>query len=149
MRRAGAAAHARVAAGSYTDEGGRQGIAALFDDASGGARSDAPTAVFVANDLAALGALAALAERGLRVPQDVSVVGYDNTALAALRHIDLTTVDQPRPDMGRTAVRLVLERVEDRRLDARHLVIAPSLVVRGTTAPPAADARRAAPRAGP
>lgn len=141
MRRAGAAAHVRVAAGSYTDEGGRQGIAALFDAAGVAAGGDAPTAVFVANDLAALGALAALAERGLRVPQDVSVVGYDNTALAALRHIGLTTVDQPRPDMGRTAVRLVLERLEDRRLEARHLVIAPSLVVRGTTAPPTADAR--------
>ncbi|MGZ8468627.1 MAG: LacI family DNA-binding transcriptional regulator [Gemmatirosa sp.] len=133
MRTAGLEAQARVVAGSYTDEGGRQGIAALFDDAGGAP----PTAVFVANDLAALGALGALAERGLRVPQDVSVVGYDNTALAALRQVDLTTVDQPRPDMGRTAVRLVLERLEERRAEARHLVIAPTLVVRGTTAAPA------------
>jgi len=137
MREAGLEAHVRVVSASYTDEGGRQGVAALFDDPA----TPRPTALFVANDLAAVGALTALAERGLRVPADVSVVGYDNTALAALRHVHLTTVDQPRPDMGRTAVRLVLERLEDRRAEARHLVIAPTLVVRGTTAPPAADAR--------
>ena len=145
MHEAGLGAHVRVVPASYTDEGGRQGVAALFDDPS----AAPPTALFVANDLAAVGALSALAERGLRVPRDVSVVGYDNTALAALRHVDLTTVDQPRPDIGRTAVRLVLERLEDRRREARHLVIAPTLVVRGTTGPPVADARSEDPRAGP
>jgi DNA-binding LacI/PurR family transcriptional regulator len=134
MAAAGLAEHARIVSGGYTEDGGRQGIAALFD----GADDARPTGVFVANDLAALGALTALAERGLRVPHDVSVVGYDNTALAALRQVDLTTVDQPRPDMGRTAVRLVLERLEERRTEARHLVIPPALVVRGTTAERAA-----------
>jgi DNA-binding LacI/PurR family transcriptional regulator len=133
MRERGLGAHARVIPGSYTDEGGRHGIAALFD---GVPDAERPTAVFVANDLAALGALSALAERGLRVPDDVSLVGYDNTALAAVSHIDLTTVDQPRPDMGRTAVTLVLERLTGKRDTARHVVIPPTLVVRGTTAPP-------------
>ena len=122
----------QIVAGSYTDEGGRQGIAALFDS------TQRPTAVFVANDLAALGALSALDERGLRVPQDVSVVGYDNTALAAVSQIHLTTVDQPRPDMGRTAVKLLLERLTLKRDVARHVLIPPTLVVRGTTAPPTA-----------
>ena len=120
----------QIVAGSYTDEGGRQGIAALFD------APQRPTAVFVANDLAALGALSALDERGLRVPEDVSVVGYDNTALAAVSQIHLTTVDQPRPDMGRTAVKLLLERLTMQRDVARHVLIPPTLVVRGTTAPP-------------
>jgi DNA-binding LacI/PurR family transcriptional regulator len=77
-----------------------------------------------------------LAERGLRVPEDVSIVGYDNTALAAVGHINLTTVDQPRPDMGRKAVELLLERIVQRRDSARHLLVKPTLVVRGTTAPP-------------
>jgi DNA-binding LacI/PurR family transcriptional regulator len=124
----------QIVAGSYTDEGGRQGIAALFDG------PNRPSAVFVANDLAALGALSALDERGLRVPDDVSVVGYDNTALAAVSQIHLTTVDQPRPDMGRTAVKLLLERLTMKRDVARHVLIPPTLVIRGTTAPPASRA---------
>lgn len=128
MQRRGLESFIRIFPGSYTDEGGRQGVAALFESGT------QPTAIFVANDLAALGALSALSERGLRVPEDVSVVGYDNTALAAVSQINLTTVDQPRPDMGRTAVKLLLERLGGRRDTARHVVMAPKLVVRGTTA---------------
>lgn len=134
MQKRGLEEFIQIVAGSYTDEGGRLGIAALFDSPS------PPTAVFVANDLAALGALSALDERGLRVPDDVSVVGYDNTALAAVSQIHLTTVDQPRPDMGRTAVKLLLERLTGKREGARHVLIPPTLVVRGTTAPPASAA---------
>jgi DNA-binding LacI/PurR family transcriptional regulator len=121
----------RVIPGSYTDDGGRHGVAALLES------GEPPTAIFVANDLAALGAMSVLAERGLRVPEDVSLVGYDNTSLAAVRQISLTTVDQPRPQMGRQAVTLVLERLTQERAAARHILIPPTLVVRGTTAPPA------------
>ena len=96
------------------------------------------TAVFVGNDLAAVGALDALDDHGLHVPDDMSVVGYDNIALAGLGHIDLTSIDQPRREMGVTAVRLLLERRDEDRRAARHLVAAPSLVVRGSTAPPGA-----------
>ena len=74
-------------------------------------------------------------ELGLRVPEDVSVVGYDNTALPAVHQIPLTTVDQPRPDMGRAAVTLLLEQLAGRRDSARHVLMPPTLVVRGTTAP--------------
>jgi len=130
MEERGLGAHIRVAAGTYTEDGGRTGVSALLD------RGERPTAIFVANDLAAIGALSALAERGIRVPEDMSVVGYDNTSLAALRHVDLTTVDQPRPDMGRTAVALVMERLAQQRTVARHLLIPPRLVVRRTTGAP-------------
>jgi DNA-binding LacI/PurR family transcriptional regulator len=77
-----------------------------------------------------------LERHGARVPEDVSVVGYDNTALAALGHIDLTTVDQPRREIGAMAVRLLLQRLDDGRDRGRHVVLPPRLVVRGTTKPP-------------
>jgi len=132
MRERGLGDVVRVVPGSYTEEGGYHGVESLL------AAGPLPTAIFVANDLAALGALGILAERGIRVPQDVSIVGYDNTALAAVRHINLTTVDQPRPDMGRKAVELLLERLASRRETARSVLVPPTLVVRGTTAPPGA-----------
>jgi len=118
-----------VVRGDYTEAGGASGVDGLL------AAGRPPTAVFVSNDLAAVGAMHALERQGLRVPEDVSVVGYDNTALAALGHIDLTTIDQPRRELGATAVRLLLERLESSRRRARHVVLQPTLVIRGTTAP--------------
>jgi len=130
MRDHGLARVAAVAPGTFTEEGGASGIDRLL------ASRARPTAVFVANDLAAVGALHALERHGAGVPEDVSVVGYDNTALAALGHIDLTTIDQPRREIGATAVRLLLERLDDGRHRGRHVVLSPRLVVRGTTRPP-------------
>jgi DNA-binding LacI/PurR family transcriptional regulator len=131
MSSKGLATSAIVVRGDYTETGGASGIDRLL------ARGRPPTAVFVANDLAAVGALHALERQGLQVPEQVSVVGYDNTALAALGHINLTTIDQPRRELGATAVRLLLERLENGRQRARHVVLPPSLVIRGTTAPSA------------
>jgi DNA-binding LacI/PurR family transcriptional regulator len=115
--------------GEYTEEGAR-GVAALTR------AHKRPTAIFAANDLAAVGALHALENVGLKIPEDVSLVGYDNTGLAALGHIDLTTIDQPRLQMGATAVTLLLDRLDGRRHRARHVMVPPTLVVRGTTSPP-------------
>lgn len=131
MKAHGLGGQVRLVRGEYTEEGGARGVAALL---ASGIR---PTAIVAANDLCAIGALDALTRQGLRVPEDMSLVGYDNTALAALHHISLTTIDQPRQAMGRTAADLLLDRLERRRGAARHVVMAPTLVVRRTTAPPA------------
>ena len=130
MRRFGSGAESLVVSGAYTEEGGAAGVSELLGS---GAR---PTAIFAANDLAAVGALHTLERRGLKVPDDVSLVGYDNTSLAALGHINLTTIDQPRREMGAMAVKLLLDRLDENRARARHVLVEPKLVVRGTTGSP-------------
>ena len=132
MSRFGLERHALVAPGEYTEEGGYRGTRGLL------AEKERPTAVFAANDLAALGALTAFEEAGLSLPDDVSLIGYDNTYLAALGSISLTSIDQPRHEMGVLAARLLLERIESGRTETRLEVLKPSLVARSTSAPPPA-----------
>ncbi|WP_246267978.1 LacI family DNA-binding transcriptional regulator [Acrocarpospora macrocephala] len=120
-----------VAMTAWTEEGGYAGTRELL------ARAPGVTAIFAGADQAAFGALAAVHEAGLSVPGDVSVAGYDNTRMVALDHISLTSVDQDGLIMGRTAGRLLLERVEGRTASVRFSVT-PSLVPRRSTAAPRA-----------
>jgi DNA-binding LacI/PurR family transcriptional regulator len=94
-----------------------------------------PTAVLTSNDMAATGAMDRLAEAGYSIPGDISIVGYDNTSLAQLRQVSLTTVNQPREEMGRLAMQTVLERIEGGRTEAVSHVTAPTLVVRRSSGP--------------
>jgi DNA-binding LacI/PurR family transcriptional regulator len=129
MREAGLERVAHVLAGDFTEQAGIRGAERMLR------RGTMPTALFAANDLVAVGAIDRLEQDGVRVPEDVSVVGYDNTFVAALNHIRLTTVNQPRHEMGREALALVLERVDGRTTRTTRLH-EPTIVVRSTTAPP-------------
>ncbi|RJO74983.1 LacI family transcriptional regulator [Nocardia panacis] len=122
-----------VLGSEHTDAAGMSAVRRLLNLFSHG---DFPTALVCGNDFNAVGAMSGLQEAGLRVPEDVSVVGYDNTSLAALRHIALTTIDQPRNQMGRLAVEALTERMREGRTAAVRHRLRPSLVVRSTTAPP-------------
>lgn len=96
-----------------------------------------PTAVFCANDLLALGVLQEMTRRAVRVPQDVAIVGYDDIEFAAAAAVPLSSVRQPREQLGRTAAQLLLEEIEDGdRHRHRHVVFQPELVVRESSGRP-------------
>ena len=128
MHRHGLGKAAVVVAGSFTEEGGYRGASEALDLAV------RPTALFVVNDLAAMGAMAAVVDRGLSVPQDISVVGYDGTRLAGIRPISLTTVAQPLRELGTRAAAHLCGQLDGEAAGAPRTRLAPSLVVRRTTA---------------
>ena len=98
-------------------------------------RPDRPTAVFAANDLEALGVMEAARRLGLRVPDDLSVVGFDDSVLAATASPLLTTVRQSFAQMGEVAYRILSDRMEGRESPSMHVELATTLVVRDSTAP--------------
>jgi len=94
------------------------------------------TAIFCANDQIALGVLRALHEAGRRVPDEVSIVGFDDTPDSAYFLPPLTTVRQDFAELGRRSIALLLDSVDAAPRDAEHIVLLPELVVRNSTAPP-------------
>ncbi len=100
-----------------------------------------PTAIFAANDLIAIGVLRAAREAGLGVPADLSLVGFNDVALTELVEPALTTVHVPQEEMGAAAARLLIARLTGETIDARRVVLPTSLVVRASTATPAATVR--------
>ncbi|WP_107658495.1 LacI family DNA-binding transcriptional regulator [Nocardia suismassiliense] len=117
----------------HTDSAGLAAVQKLLNLFT---RDNFPTALVCGNDFNAVGAMSALEEAGLRVPDDVSIVGYDNTSLAALRHVSLTTIDQPRVQMGSLAIEALVERLRADRTTPVRRRLQPSLVVRATTSAP-------------
>ena len=116
-----------LARGDFTARGGYLAMQALLK------HKPRPTAVFVCNDLMAFGALTAAREAGIVVPEQLSIVGFDDIDLAAFSAPPLTTVVQPKVRIGTLAAELLLERVETNRSEARHVILEPQLMVRGST----------------
>lgn len=107
----------------------------------GAAPGDRVTAVFTANDLLALGVLQALTRAGLRVPQDVAIVGYDDIEFAAAAAVPLSSVRQPRALLGRTAAELLLEEAAAQDHEHRQEEFEPDLIVRASSSPPVPQPR--------
>ncbi|POF59316.1 transcriptional repressor PurR, partial [Vibrio vulnificus] len=93
---------------------------------------DRPTAVFCFNDTMALGLMSRLQQLGLRIPEDISVIGYDNIELAEYFSPPLTTIHQPKRRVGKNAFEILLERIKDKEHDKRVFEMHPELVVRDT-----------------
>jgi LacI family transcriptional regulator len=124
----------------YSEEGGYDAAVEAL------ARPVRPSAIFAGADIAALGVLRAVEERGLRVPEDLTVAGYDNIYWSTIHRISLTTVDQSGRTTGATSARLLLDRINGRTQPV-HYVLAPTLVARSTSGPaPDAAGRRTPPR---
>lgn len=128
----GLADRARLLPGDADEESGVAAATELL------ARASRPTAVLAYNDRTAFGLLLTLRMRGVDVPGDISVVGYDDTRLAALRGIELTSVSQDPSALAAAAVRCAIARAEERAGAAEEHVTPPRLVVRATCGPPPA-----------
>ena len=130
MRGLRLAKHVQVIPGDRTEESGARAARIVADSAS------PPTAVLTFNDRSAVGLLDALRRAGVGVPGEMSVVGYDDSLLSRLAHVDLTTVSQNTREQTESAVAAVVERLDGGRTEHQEVVVAPRLVVRGTTGPP-------------
>jgi DNA-binding LacI/PurR family transcriptional regulator len=115
-----------VASGGFTEEGGYHATRQLMGRGFG--------AVFAANDLSAVGVICALAEQGWRVPEDVSVVGFDDLRLSAFTTPPLTTVRQPAAEIAERATQLLLDLARGGEVEQQLHLLPPELVVRGSTA---------------
>jgi LacI family repressor for deo operon, udp, cdd, tsx, nupC, and nupG len=121
---------ALVVRGGYSHDAGREAMECLLDS------GERPTAVFCVNDAAALGAIQGCRRRGLRIPEDISIVGVDDIELAAASDPPLTTVHQNRYEIGASAMRMLIGLLQRRQLADTDVVVPVELVVRQSTAPP-------------
>lgn len=120
-----------IAYSNFRVDGGSHAAAGLL------ALPEPPTAILAFNDTMAIGAMQAARERGLKVPGDLSVAGFDDTSEALIAVPALTTVRQPLAEMGRTAVSLLLRQLENRRFEPLRVELETKLVVRESTGRPA------------
>jgi LacI family transcriptional regulator len=120
-----------ILSGPFRSENGVAGMKTLLQ------LEERPTAIFAASDSIALGVLAEARRQKIRIPEDISVVGFDGTYQAEESVPPLTSVSQPLQEMGRAALRFVLRQMRGDAVDSRRVELATHLVVRESTAPPA------------
>jgi LacI family transcriptional regulator len=117
--------------GSHNFDGGYAMMRAALD------KEPRVTAVFAGNDILAFGAVRAIIEAGLKVPDDISIIGFDNVELAAVIHPPLTTIHQPKYEMGRAAVEILLKAAEQKQTPLpEHRILGVQLIERQSCAPP-------------
>jgi DNA-binding LacI/PurR family transcriptional regulator len=117
-----------VATGRFTEDGGYEATRSLLESSADF------TAVFAANDLSAIGTINALAEGGRRVPEDVSVIGFDDLRLSAYTSPPLTTIRQPAVEIAEQATEILIGLINGRRAPKLRYLLEPTLVVRSSTA---------------
>lgn len=125
-----------VTKGNGRMEGGQRGVEQLLS------LSEPPTAVFCYNDMTAIGALRALREAKLQVPQDMSVIGFDDIALAAYVEPPLTTIAQAKHEMGQLAMRMLLQLLSEEKQDVHNIVLQGKLIVRASCCPSGENTER-------
>ncbi len=119
-----------IRVGGYQPDSAEEGARQLLD------RDDRPSAIFAANDVSALTTIAVARSLGLAVPEDLSVIGFDNVPESALCDPPLTTIEQPIQQMGFEAVRLLIQLIEKQPVTATHTMLPTRLVVRGSCRAP-------------
>lgn len=92
-----------------------------------------PTAIFAVSDIIAIGAIKEIKEKGLSVPKDMAVVGFDDTGIASMYDPPLTTVAQPRYDLGRVTMEIMLERIRNNEAESKRVFLEHSLIIREST----------------
>ncbi len=119
-----------IAEGDFWERGGYTATQKLLD------LPQPPTAIFASNDLSAFGAMEAIRQCGLRIPEDISVMGFDNVPQASIVHPKLTTMHQPLEQMGQVAVKMLLEHIGNPERAPYRVTLATQLVVRDSCQPP-------------
>jgi LacI family transcriptional regulator len=116
-----------IVTGDFHPESGQEAAYKLL------AMKDPPTAIFACNDLMAIGVMRACIELGMRIPQDLAVVGYDDIELASYSTPPLTTIQQPKKEMGITALKYLLGRIQAEQSPPQRASLPVSLIVRGSS----------------
>jgi LacI family transcriptional regulator len=116
--------------GTFFQPDGYAGGSALLD------LENPPTAIFASNDVMAMGVMDAIRSRGLRVPEDVSIIGFDDIPQAAMVRPALTTVRQPLEEMGRLATQMLIDQLKNPDKEIGRVELPTQLVIRDSTAPP-------------